>query len=104
MKVTFKITKELDGIENIAYDCLEDAFSDIDIYLINNGSDNCDNYDEIYNKLKKEFLYTIIDMARARLSSMEEIKEVCDYDEYPNEPDDLDMGFDPYMGCYTDDC
>lgn len=21
-----------------------------------------------------------------------------------DEPSDLDMGFDPYMGCYTDDC
>ena len=21
-----------------------------------------------------------------------------------DEPTDLDMGFDPYMGCYTDDC
>ena len=20
------------------------------------------------------------------------------------EPDDLEMGFDPYLGCYTDDC
>ena len=28
-------------------------------------------------------------------------KESDDYDE---EPYDLDMGFDPYMGCYTDDC
>ena len=27
--------------------------------------------------------------------------EACDY-----EPDDsnLEMGFDPYLGCYTDDC
>ena len=21
-----------------------------------------------------------------------------------DEPDDLEMGFDPYLGCYTDDC
>ena len=26
-----------------------------------------------------------------------------DYDCYC-EPDDLECGFDPYMGCYTDDC
>jgi hypothetical protein len=26
-----------------------------------------------------------------------------DYDCY-REPDDLECGFDPYMGCYTDDC
>lgn len=25
-------------------------------------------------------------------------------EEYYEEPWDLDMGFDPYMGCYTDDC
>ena len=25
-------------------------------------------------------------------------------DEEPDEPYDLDCGFDPYMGCYTDDC
>lgn len=35
-----------------------------------------------------------------------------EYEEYEEEPPDyeeeieadLDMGFDPYMGCYTDDC
>lgn len=29
-----------------------------------------------------------------------------DYEDYyyTDEPHDLDMGFDPYMGCYTDDC
>ena len=25
-------------------------------------------------------------------------------DDYEEEPYDLDMGFDPFMGCYTDDC
>ena len=31
--------------------------------------------------------------------------EDCDscYMRHPYEPD-LDMGFDPYLGCYTDDC
>lgn len=23
---------------------------------------------------------------------------------YDDEPDDLELGFDPYLGCYTDDC
>ena len=23
---------------------------------------------------------------------------------YDEEPDDLEIGFDPYLGCYTDDC
>lgn len=32
-----------------------------------------------------------------------------DYDDYPEEDyyedwDNLEMGFDPYMGCYSDDC
>ncbi len=32
-----------------------------------------------------------------------------DEDEYPDDyyyedDDNLEMGFDPYMGCYTDDC
>ena len=33
-------------------------------------------------------------------------KEVFDYDDdYDEEPDiDLDCGFDPYLGCFTDDC
>ena len=26
------------------------------------------------------------------------------HDESEYEPDDLECGFDPYMGCYTDDC
>ena len=25
-------------------------------------------------------------------------------DESEDEPDDLECGFDPYLGCYTDDC
>ena len=25
-------------------------------------------------------------------------------EEEPDEPADLEMGFDPYLGCYTDDC
>ena len=32
----------------------------------------------------------------------------CDYwcgaDEPEDYPEDYDVGFDPYMGCYTDDC
>ena len=32
-----------------------------------------------------------------------------DYDDYPEDDyyedwDNLEMGFDPYMGCYSDDC
>lgn len=27
-----------------------------------------------------------------------------DEEEDWNEPEDLEMGFDPYCGCYTDDC
>lgn len=30
--------------------------------------------------------------------------EDCEDYYYDDEPHDLDMGFDPYMGCYTDDC
>ena len=26
------------------------------------------------------------------------------HDESEDEPDDLECGFDPYLGCYTDDC
>lgn len=43
--------------------------------------------------------------------SMENPIEECDDaancaddDCYPIEIDDPDMGFDPYLGCYTDDC
>lgn len=35
----------------------------------------------------------------------------CDEDDLPegyeqiyDEPDDLELGFDPYLGCYTEDC
>ena len=32
-------------------------------------------------------------------------EEYCGEDEPYDEPDyNEDMGFDPYMGCYTDDC
>ena len=27
-----------------------------------------------------------------------------DYDDPQEDPDFLELGFDPYMGCYTDDC
>jgi hypothetical protein len=44
--------------------------------------------------------------------TLENVEEECDdfYSiwgdeiEEPDEPFDLDCGFDPYMGCYTDDC
>lgn len=26
------------------------------------------------------------------------------YNDYEEDWDDLEMGFDPYMGCYSDDC
>ena len=37
-------------------------------------------------------------------------EDTCDWEEdYPDDDyyedwDDLEMGFDPYMGCYSDDC
>ena len=32
-------------------------------------------------------------------------KAPCEYeDDYYEDDDDLECGFDPYMGCYTDDC
>ena len=27
-----------------------------------------------------------------------------DFDDYYEDWDNLEMGFDPYMGCYSDDC
>lgn len=32
--------------------------------------------------------------------------EELEFEAYDYEPDDsdLEMGFDPYLGCYTDDC
>ena len=36
---------------------------------------------------------------------VKEDEEESDLNFYDEEPTlDLDMGFDPYMGCYTDDC
>ena len=44
--------------------------------------------------------------------TLENVEEECSdfyyywdgIEEEPDEPYDLDCGFDPYMGCYTDDC
>lgn len=61
--------------------------------------------------------YAIIDMAMAidadpsiphenvaiYDTETEEIWWSADQGEY-DEPDDLEVGYDPYMGCYSDDC
>ena len=58
-----------------------------------------------------EILTDAVDNAFIRYAAIidENDEVVADTDsiisEEPDEPDyDLDMGFDPYMGCYTDDC
>lgn len=34
----------------------------------------------------------------------EELEEDYPEDDYYEDWDNLEMGFDPYMGCYSDDC
>ena len=36
------------------------------------------------------------------LAGYRDLEQAIDEDE--DEPDDLECGFDPYLGCYTDDC
>ena len=48
----------------------------------------------------------------ARCHCPEDMTAPCEYDDEPTEYEDeyeredpnYEMGFDPYMGCYTDDC
>lgn len=34
----------------------------------------------------------------------EELEDDYDFSDYYEDWDNLEMGFDPYAGCYTDDC
>lgn len=44
------------------------------------------------------------DLAVVNMDTGEIVWNAADAQEYDDEGFDLDMGFDPYLGCYTDDC
>ena len=51
----------------------------------------------------------IISAIESQFSVKVELEDVYSDDDYPEDDycenwDKLEMGFDPYMGCYSDDC
>ena len=64
-------------------------------------------------KLQNARMISDIDLLNEELSNARELldkhdiewrPQTDDYDGDYDEPADLEMGFDPYLGCYTDDC
>lgn len=51
-------------------------------------------------KLQNAKMISQIDMLNEEIERLKDALDDCGYEE----PADLEMGFDPYLGCYTDDC
>ena len=54
----------------------------------------------LYTEDTKEFLVVCDCSYPLSIDEYEDDDDNCNY----IEPSDLEMGFDPYMGCYTDEC
>lgn len=60
---------------------------------------------EVYNKTCElaDLLGKIANLVDGETGEVIEFSDDCDEDYEPADIDN-DMGFDPYMGCFTDDC
>ena len=63
-------------------------------------SDLIARYDADTESLTDEELSEMVDRS-ARIGDEDEDME---FDDYYEDWDNLELGFDPYMGCYSDDC
>ena len=64
-------------------------------------SDLIARYDDDPTAMSEEEVAEIVDRADAL---MDEDEDFYPEDDYYEDWDNLEMGFDPYMGCYSDDC
>ena len=64
-------------------------------------SDLIDRYEQDTQSLSEEELNEMVDLCGA---IEDEEEGIYPDDDYYEDWDNLEMGFDPYMGCYSDDC
>lgn len=63
-------------------------------------SDLIARYDADSESLTDEELSEMVD----RSARIEDEDEDMEFDDYYEDWDNLELGFDPYTGCYSDDC